>query len=1039
MDHSMFRFIWRNSRVQQVVTLLLTLLSFPFLYYSFDLPKQIINEAINVEQDMMEFLGVSVTQVQYLFILCGIFLALVVVNGLFKMKINTYKGVMSERLLRRLRYILVARTLRFPLPQFQKTSSGEIVTMVTAEVEPLGGFFGDAYALPAFQGGTFLTIMAFMFVQDPFLGLAAFALIPVQGYIIPKLQRKVNLLGKERVKLVRALSNRVGEVSGGVPEVRAHDHTGHVLADVSRQLGKIFEVRFEIYQRKFFMKFLNNFINQLTPFFFYAIGGYLVIKGELSFGALVAALAAYKDLAAPWKELLNYYQRLADSRIKYEQLIGQFEPAGMLSETLQEGRPEKDVRLDGSIEATGLTWADEDGVRVIDTATFTIRPGGVAAILSQSGVAKEVLARLLARLLAPTSGKIKAGGVDLAGLHEGVTGAHIGVASGEPAFFNGTIAANMFVGLQRSPPDPKQEKADAERREEIEEAEASGNSPFNPETDWTDYALAGVKDRADLTERAIDLLQAVEMEEDMYAIGLRQSVDPEAEPALVEALMSARRRVREALDARGFDDLVQTYDFARYNTYSSVAGNILFGRPTVPEWQYDALHENPTLKALMDKHGLTERFQEIGIKCAELMVELFKDLRPGHPFFEQYSFIDEELLPELKVIVRKAKGAGAGSDLSADERALVGGLPFSLVVQRHRLGLIDEEMQERLVALRRELHETHKDVFGPGRAVEPFDPERYNPGLSILDNMLFGRIVHGRSDATERVQAVVGEVCDALNLRRAIVRVAFDFPVGINGARLSSLQRQKLNLVRNTLKRPDLFILVDALSAVDAAAQARLLPALREALPQATWVWIGAGPPEGLAPDQVLEIKNGRVLEAEGAPSAEPEAPADSAEAGAEATEEALGAEAKSLQQVPLFANLDPTRLKFLAFTSERKTYQPAEVLMREGEEGDAAYIILDGLAEVVVGEEAEEKVLFTLGRNKLVGELALLNDSRRSATVRAVEVTTALKLTREVFSEMARQDPFFAFEMTRELGRRLVLTTDQLNQTRSALAKRGV
>lgn len=1026
----MFRFIWRNSRLQQVLTLLLTAVSLPFLYYSFDLPKTIINDAINGDGAPVDLFGLQVTQIQYLFILCGAFLALVIVNGAFKMKINTYKGVMAERLLRRLRYILVARTLRFPLPQFQKTSSGEIVTMVTAEVEPLGGFFGDAFALVAFQGGTFLTIMAFMFVQDPLLGFAAFALIPVQGYIIPKMQRKVNALGKERVKHVRALSNRVGEVAGGVPEVRAQDHAGHVLADVSRRLGEIFEIRFEIYQRKFFMKFVNNFINQMTPFLFYAIGGYLVIQGELSFGALVAALAAYKDLAAPWKELLNYYQRLADARIKYEQLIAQFEPDGMLDDKLQAGRPEDEPHLDGDIQTSGLTWADEDGVRVIDGAGVTIPGGKVTGVLSPNGMAKEVLARLLARLLSPTAGRVKVGEQDLSHLHEGVTGARIGYAGGEPAFFNGTIAANMFFGLQRRPPAPAEEDADEHRRREIEEAEASGNSPFNPAKDWTDYALAGVSDRAALTERAIDLLDAVEMEADMYDVGLRQSVDPEVEPELTAKVMEARTRLREALDAKGYDDLVQTYDMDRYNTYSSVGGNILFGRPTAPEWEFDRLHENAKLRALMDKRGLTERFTDIGLKCAELVVELFKDLPANHPFFEQYSFVDEELLPELKLIARKAK---SGADLSEEERAILTGLPFNLVIQRHRLGLIDEEMQAELVALRKELHQTYPDDFKPGGAVEPFDPDRFNRGLSILDNMLFGRIVHGRSDATERVQAVVAEVCEALDLRRSIVRVAFDFPVGINGARLSAVQRQKLSLVRNVLKRPDILILCDALSAIDAEAQTRIAPALRAATDQATWVWIAGARPPGLTADRLFEIRNGRLVEAGDADSVEQEAPAEGAPDGAD---EALGAEAQSLRQVPLFNNLDPTRLKFLAFTSERKTYQPGEVLMREGEDGDAAYVILDGLADVLVGDGPMEKVLFPLGPNKLVGELALLNDAKRSATVRAKEKTTALRLSREVFSEMARQDPYFAFEMTRDLGRRLILTTDQLTEAQAEIAK---
>ena len=107
---------------------------------------------------------------------------------------------------------------------------------------------------------------------------------------------------------------------------------------------------------------------------------------------------------------------------------------------------------------------------------------------------------------------------------------------------------------------------------------------------------------------------------------------------------------------------------------------------------------------------------------------------------------------------------------------------------------------------------------------------------------------------------------------------------------------------------------------------------------------------------------------------------------------------------------------------------------MQQGDEGEAAYVILDGAAEVVIVSGGKEQVLFELGANKLVGELALLCDSERTATVRARKKTTALRLNREVFSEMARQDPHFAFEMTRDLGRRLILTTSELNKARNEI-----
>ena len=84
---------------------------------------------------------------------------------------------------------------------------------------------------------------------------------------------------------------------GGAAEIRAQRHVPpRARRHQRRASGKIYGIRFDIFKRKFFVKFLNNFLAQITPFFFYSVGGYLVIKGSLSLGALVAVLAAYKDI-----------------------------------------------------------------------------------------------------------------------------------------------------------------------------------------------------------------------------------------------------------------------------------------------------------------------------------------------------------------------------------------------------------------------------------------------------------------------------------------------------------------------------------------------------------------------------------------------------------------------------------------------------------------------------------------------------------------------------------------------------------------------
>ncbi len=1047
MDRSIFRFIWRYSSGQQITALILTLISFPFLYVSLDIPKTIIDKALETTEgafpvqflamDMnlfgfqLSYAGIEMEQLPYLFTLCGFFLILVFVNGGFKLRINTYKGVMAERLLRRLRYVLLHRTLRFPLPEFQRTSQGEVVSMVTQEVEPLGGFFGDAFVLVAFQGGIFATIMTFMFVQDWRIGLAAFAMIPVQGYVIPKLQKRVNQLGKQRVREVRSLSGRISEVVGGIQDIHANDASAYLMSDVAGRLGKIFIIRFEIYQRKFFMKFVNNFLNQLTPFFFFSIGGYLVIQGDLSAGALVAALAAYKDLAAPWKELLSYYQRLADARIKYDAVVSQFEPPGMLPEELQMGQPEEEISLAGTIEAKGVSYTDEEGVRIIEPANFKLPAGSKSAFISNNGTAKETLTLLMGRLLNPTSGKLLINQQDVTGLHEAVTGRRIGMLTANSVFFNASLTDNIFLGLHHNKPEIH--KNDAEEENRVMEALASGNSPYSFHDDWTDYKLAGFEDQNALFQHTNRLLGAYELDEEMYTLGLRQVIDPEKHPDLTEKILRARVRIRELLMERGIEDLVRGYDIATFNTYASVGENLLFGEPVDDAFKAENLGTNPVILEILNEVGLREQFLEMGLRCAEIMVELFQDLPSGHPFFEQYSFVEEDLLPEFKLIIRHAEQDGREA-LPQEERDLVMGLPFKLIQQRHRLGLVTEEFQELIIEMRHKLRDNHPEIFEG--AVQPFDSEGFNPGLSIMDNILFGRVVHGRSDASDRITEAVTGVVEELDLWDGIINAAFEFQTGIGGSRLSNTQRQKIALVRVTLKRPELLIINDGLSAIDAQGQERLLRQLARYLPDTTLIWVGSAVAPGIDFDLCYELTNGRLAAmhdetAEMAPSEE-EPPAEEVVEEVETDDQAIGSETKLLRELPLFANLDMSKLRLLAFTSDRMTYEIGELIVKQGDQGDAAFVVLDGEAEVILeGEDGTETTLYVMSRGQVMGELAMLCDTPRSATVRARSSMTALRLNRDVFVELARQDPYFSFEMTRDLGMRLLRTTAELNSRR--------
>ena len=81
MEKDIFGFIWRYSKTQQITIMVMTAISLPFLYFVLDLPKYIINDAIDGKRFPVEFLGIEFGQIQYLLLLCAAFLVLLIING----------------------------------------------------------------------------------------------------------------------------------------------------------------------------------------------------------------------------------------------------------------------------------------------------------------------------------------------------------------------------------------------------------------------------------------------------------------------------------------------------------------------------------------------------------------------------------------------------------------------------------------------------------------------------------------------------------------------------------------------------------------------------------------------------------------------------------------------------------------------------------------------------------------------------------------------------------------------------------------------
>ena len=140
------------------------------------------------------------------------------------------------------------------------------------------------------------------------------------------------------------------------------------------------------------------------------------------------------------------------------------------------------------------------------------------------------------------------------------------------------------------------------------------------------------------------------------------------------------------------------------------------------------------------------------------------------------------------------------------------------------------------------------------------------------------------------------------------------------------------------------------------------------------------------------------------------------------------------LRNIPLFAKVEPAKLKLLAFTSERLEYMPGDELFHQGDYGDAAYIILEGEADVLVDTPHGAVKVATLGKNDIIGEIAVLCDVPRTATVVAQSDLETLRVSKDGFFHLVTQFPQVAIEVMSELASRLDHTTQALTAARARL-----
>ncbi|MEM7318782.1 MAG: cyclic nucleotide-binding domain-containing protein [Pseudomonadota bacterium] len=717
------------------------------------------------------------------------------------------------------------------------------------------------------------------------------------------------------------------------------------------------------------------------------MGGYLAIKGEITVGALVAALGAYKDLSSPWKELLAYYNQVQDMSLRWEIVTERFAPRSMIPEELFDGEPEEIPHVNGPIELRDVTVRDQDGNTILEDISLTIPPGARVAIQSAKASERTAMAQLLTREILPARGEVFLSGHNLKDLHQAVLAARVGYAHSRPYLFDGSFGDNLLMPLRVKP--HAEDESQDQSRKRLEGVRA-GNSADPLDVDWIDPGLAGLADVEDIRDWWFKLVEAMGIDEFMFRRTLRSRLDPKAHPALSEAIVSLRQEVHELLKARGLDEFIHRFDPEQFNPTVPLGGNLLFASPA----------QELSPEDLMDNRGFFTMLESVGLDHAALLIakgvidtlkQTFGRDGTDHPLFLRLGMEEDRYRRLLDVSDRwDHRGDRA---LSEADRALMTTVPFTLTAEQIGSSF-PEQYKEKILKIRREQSDVLRARLG--EMFQPISQDAYIGRLTVLENALFGRISGMAGAKADIIEDTVAEVLNKAGLRRRVASIIYDLPSGLGGNNLPTVFQERLAFSRAGIKRPDILILDKALASHDSQSRLRTRQRLRELLPQSIMLFMEDHFAHPDAYELFVEIKDGRI---DGVSRSLTDMGDDSG-----ASE--LSRKLNIIASTPLFSTLDPRNQRLLAFSAQWFDAAKDQVIFAHGDKPDAAYLCLEGRAALLwPDDETGERPLDFIEPGRLIGDLSIITRQERQMDLIAQEDCKFLRIGSEELRAVIESD----------------------------------
>ncbi|WP_073129782.1 ABC transporter ATP-binding protein [Chryseolinea serpens] len=350
-------------------------------------------------------------------------------------------SVEAQRLISVLRAQVQKQLLRLPIRFFDNNKSGALVSRVMNDVEGVRNLVGTG--LVQLVGGLFTAVIALYFLIKISPLMTLYVLVPVLvfGFIALKAFAYIRPIFRERSKLNAEVTGRLTETLAGVRVIKGFNAEAQEIRTFEDGVTRLFQnVRKSLTSTSLVTSSATLLLG-LASTGIMGIGGWMIIKGEMTLGDFLSFTLFLGFMIAPIVQMSNIGSQLTEA---FAGLDRTEELMNMAPEDDGTVRTIEAKRIEGDIIFNNVSFAYEAGKPVLNDISFHAPAGSVTALVGTSGSGKTTIAGLAASFISPDSGTITVDGLDLSRVSLNSYRSQLGVVLQDDFLFEGTIRQNIL-------------------------------------------------------------------------------------------------------------------------------------------------------------------------------------------------------------------------------------------------------------------------------------------------------------------------------------------------------------------------------------------------------------------------------------------------------------------------------------------------------------------------------------------------------------------------------------------------------------------